>query len=115
MIAILSHSRRGTETGWLPLPLVTLSSVAWIPTTATSQVRTSAPGNDTLPFLVDTSVTQASAVATGRIGTRQTRQDTSRATGIKQLAKINNRISNRTQSRLRNHLDRNYSERPCLQ
>ncbi len=114
MNATLSYPRQRIGASCLLFLLVRLSVVASISATATAQVRTSVPEDDTPPSPVDRTVTQTATVATGRIGTRQTREDAARATGIEPLAKINNRISNRVQSRLQNRLDRNYSERPHL-
>ena len=46
--------------------------------------------------------------AAGSVGQRQTREDT---TGVEPLGRLDSRISNRVQSRLRNRIDRYYDPR----
>lgn len=63
------------------------------------------------PAALDTSTTVTPTTAAGRVGERQTRDDTAREAGIEPMARINNRIDNRIRSRLRTRLDRNYTDR----
>lgn len=78
-----------------------------------AQVRDSAPETDRpAPPAVDNTWVRAPQSNAGRIGQRQTREDAARVTGIKPMARINNRINNRVQARLRNRIDRNYDPSP---
>lgn len=70
------------------------------------------PSNeDTPPVLVDPQVARTSETGAGRIGERQTREDTAREAGIEPMARLNTRVANRVQNRLRNRIDRHYDPR----
>jgi hypothetical protein len=64
--------------------------------------------------VIDTAARQAPLTDAGQIGQRQTRADVAKGAGIQPMARINNRVSTRIETRFRNRLDRNYSERPRL-
>jgi hypothetical protein len=84
-----------------------LGWIALAPTSAIGQVRNGAQEADPAP-VVDARVARTSDVNAGRVGQRQTREDAAQETGIEPMARINSRIANRVQARLRNRIDRNY-------
>lgn len=93
--------------------VILLASLMLAATPVLAQVKDSVPEIDrpAPPPVYDTWV-RASESNAGRIGQRQTREDAARVTGIKPMARINNRINNRVQARLRNRIDRNYDPTP---
>ncbi|MGC6399985.1 hypothetical protein ACNI3Q_05330 [Sphingomonas sp. FW199] len=64
--------------------------------------------------VIDTAARQAPVTDAGQIGQRQTRADIANGAGIQPMARINNRVSTRVETRFRNRLDRNYSEQSLL-
>lgn len=95
----------------LPVCLLAYLMLAAPPILA--QVRDSVPEIDRpAPPPIDDTWVRAPQSNAGRIGQRQTREDAARVTGIKPMARINNRVNNRVQARLRNRIDRNYDPSP---
>lgn len=91
-------------------PIVLLAAAMLAAPPALAQVRDPEPAEAERPAPppVDDTWVRAPQANTGRIGQRQTREDAARATGIKPMARISNRINNRVQARLRNRIDRYY-------
>ncbi len=89
---------------------VSAALLASTPLAAQQAPQTEAPP----PPVIDTAVRQAPVTDAGQIGQRQTRADVAKGAGIQPMARINNRLSTRIETRFRNRLDRNYSERPRL-
>ncbi len=63
---------------------------------------------DLPPVVVDVQVAHTVDTGSGRVGQRQTREDAASKTGVEPMARFNNRIANRVQTRLRNRIDRTY-------
>ncbi|MFL0415861.1 hypothetical protein [Sphingomonas sp. 179-A 2A2 NHS] len=101
-------------------PIARLSRLRWllrltwplVAVSATAQTRDLEP--DIPVAVVDSSAIVTPVTDAGRIGERQTREDVAREAGIKPMGRINDRVGNRVQSRLRTRLDRNYSNQPGL-
>lgn len=105
--------------GWLIGICVVIST-----TMASAQVR-SVPGTSSSPdrddeevpvdqlpqrTLRDTNQTGRTASSSvGQVGQRQTRETNANETGIKPMARVENRIPNRVQNRIQNRIDRNYN------
>lgn len=58
--------------------------------------------------IIDPKVADTVDTGAGRVGQRQSRDELARVTNGQPLARIDSRIGNRVQSRVRNRLDRNY-------
>lgn len=95
-------------------PVILLAPLMLAATPALAQVRDdpAQEANRPPPLPIDETWVRAPQSDAGRIGQRQTREDAARLTGIKPMARINNRINNRVQARLRNRVDRNYDPSP---
>lgn len=92
------------------LMLILAALFAAAPLAGQQVTQTEAPP----PPVIDTAVRQAPVTDAGQIGQRQTRADVAKVAGIQLMARINNRLSTRIETRFRNRLDRNYSEQSRL-
>jgi len=72
------------------------------------QTRERLTPDDATSPLADTPVARTPEANAGKIGQRQTRADVVSGVGIDPMARIDSRIANRVQSRLRNRIDKYY-------
>ncbi|MBY9063474.1 hypothetical protein K7957_11085 [Sphingomonas yunnanensis] len=81
-------------------------ALLWLGTGAAAAAQQSTPSTATTAD--DSSPSRLATSSAGTTGQRQSREITAKEVGIEPMARIDDRIANRVESRIRNRLDRFY-------